>query len=232
MINLETTVYALLGGILPALVWLAFWLREDYKNPEPKKLIVETFLLGMCAVIIVLMLQKWVDIIFPGMTLVAIILWVIIEEVFKFVAAFWGGLRSVEDNEPVDPIIYMITAALGFVALENTLFIFGPLIGQDVTTGVITGNLRFIGASLLHVVSSGIVGVSLAFSFYKSKRRQVVMLVFALILAIVFHSGFNLAILHWNNAGAMLAFSMVWIGVILLLLAFEKAKTVAPRTRN
>jgi len=58
MINLETATYALFGGILPALVWLVFWLREDKKNPEPKKLILRTFLFGMGAVMIVLFFQK------------------------------------------------------------------------------------------------------------------------------------------------------------------------------
>lgn len=227
MINLDTATYAILGGVLPALVWLAFWLREDYKNPEPKKLILETFLLGMGAVIIVLLFQKWVDILFPGRTLLAIILWVILEETFKFMAALFGGLKSTEDNEPIDPIIYMITAALGFVALENTLFIVGPLIGKDFITGIITGNLRFVGASLLHVVSSGIIGVSLAFSFLKEKKKRVIWGIVALILAIIFHSSFNLAIIHGGNSGVMIAFGMVWIGVIFLLLAFEKAKTIA-----
>jgi len=168
-----------------------------------------------------------VDILFPGTTLLAIILWVVLEETFKFVAAFLGGLKSTEDNEPIDPIIYMITAALGFVALENALFVVGPLIGKDVVTSVITGNLRFIGASLLHVVSSGIIGVSLAFSFLKPRGQRVIFAVLALILAIILHSGFNLAIIHWDNDGAMFAFGLVWIGVILLLLAFEKAKMIA-----
>jgi len=227
MINLETATYALFGGILPALVWLVFWLREDKKNPEPKKLILRTFLFGMGAVVIVLFFQKWVDILFPGTTLLAVILWVVLEETFKFVAAFLGGLKSTEDNEPIDPIIYMITAALGFVALENALFVVGPLIGKDVVTSVITGNLRFIGASLLHVVSSGIIGVSLAFSFLKPRGQRVIFAVLALILAIILHSGFNLAIIHWDNDGAMFAFGLVWIGVILLLLAFEKAKMIA-----
>ena len=227
MINLETATYALFGGILPALVWLVFWLREDKKNPEPKKLILRTFLFGMGAVVIVLFFQKWVDILFPGTTLLAIILWVVLEETFKFVAAFLGGLKSTEDNEPIDPIIYMITAALGFVALENALFVVGPLIGKDVVTSVITGNLRFIGASLLHVVSSGIIGVSLAFSFLKPRGQRVIFAILALILAIILHSGFNLAIIHWDNDGAMFAFGLVWIGVILLLLAFEKAKMIA-----
>lgn len=227
MMNLETITYALLGGVLPALIWLAFWLREDKKHPEPRGLLLRTFLLGMAAVIIVLPFQKVVDNWFPGTALAAIILWVILEEVFKFVAAYFGGLHSVEDNEPIDPIIYMITAALGFVALENTLFILGPLIGAEVTKSVITGNLRFIGASLLHVVSSGIIGVSLAFSFYKPKGKRILFTVLAIILAIAFHTGFNLAIVYWNNAGTMLAFGLVWIGAILLLLAFEKAKTIA-----
>lgn len=226
MIEIETVIYALLGGVLPALVWLAFWLREDYRHPEPRGLILRTFIFGMVAVILVLPFQKLVDTLLPNMTFIAIFLWVVMEELFKFGAAYFGGLRSVEDNEPIDPIIYMITAALGFVALENALFLFGSLVGQDIIGSVITGNLRFIGASLLHVVSSSIVGVSLAFSFYKSMWKHVVLTVFALMVAIAFHTGFNLSIVHWGNSGAMLAFGLVWIGVVLLLLAFEKTKTI------
>lgn len=224
---IETITYALLGGVLPALVWLAFWLREDYKHPEPRGLILKTFIFGMIAVIFVLPFQKAVDAFLPGTTLAAILLWVVLEEIFKFTAAYFGGLHSVEDNEPIDPIIYMITAALGFVALENTLFIFGPIIGEDVTGSVITGNLRFIGASLLHVVSSSIVGVALALSFYQSRRKRVFLVSSALILAIAFHTGFNLSIIHGGDPGAMIAFALVWLGVIALLLLFEKVKTIA-----
>lgn len=225
--NAETITYALLGGILPALIWLAFWLREDYRHPEPRGLILRMFLLGMGAVILVLPFQKMIDVFIPGMTLSAILLWIALEETFKFTAAYLGGLRSSEDNEPIDPIIYMITTALGFVALENALFIFGPLVGEDIMKSVITGNLRFIGASLLHVVSSGLVGVSLAFSFYQSRKRRVILTVLAIILAITLHTGFNLSIIHLGNLGAILAFGLVWIGAVFLLLAFERAKMIA-----
>lgn len=227
MIDVEIIIYALLGGILPALVWLAFWLREDYKHPEPRGLILRTFLLGMGAVILVLPFQQAVDSMSPGTTTATILLWVILEEIFKFGAAYTGGLKSAEDNEPIDSIIYMITAALGFVALENALFIFGPLVGEDITRSVITGNLRFIGASLLHVVSSSIIGVTLAFSFYKSRKTRALYTLFALISAIIFHTGFNLVIIYWDNLGAMFAFGSVWIGVISLLFFFEEAKTIA-----
>jgi RsiW-degrading membrane proteinase PrsW (M82 family) len=227
MINFEIVVYALLGGIVPALVWLVFWLQEDFLNPEPRGLILKTFVLGMLSVVLVLPFQKAVDVLIPNMTVLAILLWAILEEGFKFGAAYIGGLRSVEDNEPIDSLIYMITAALGFVALENALFIFGPLIDEDIVRSIITGNLRFIGASLLHVVSSGIIGVALAFSYYQSKKRHMIFASVGVTLAVMTHTGFNLAIIHGSNPGAILAFGLVWIGVVLLLLAFEKSKTIA-----
>lgn len=225
-------IYALLGGILPAIVWLFFWLREDNKSPEPNNLILKTFFFGMLAVIFVIPFQKGVEAIFPELILISILLWAVFEEVFKFIAGYFGGLHSVEDNEPIDPIIYMITAALGFVALENTLFILGPLLGEETTQGIITGNMRFIGASLLHVVASGFVGVSLSFSFYQPKGRRVLKALFALIFAVLFHAGFNLLIIIYGGAGTAAAFISVWAAVLYILWAFEKSKTIAPKTES
>ena len=217
-------IYALLGCVLPTLVWLAFWLHEDYKHPEPRGLILKTFFLGMGAVIVILPFQKVVDTWFPGLTFSAIFLWVILEEIFKFTAAFFGGLQSAEDNEPIDPIIYMITAALGFAALENVLFIATPLLEGLVAESVVTGNLRFIGATLLHVVSSSIIGVALAFSFYKSKKTRMLLVLAGLLTAIAFHIAFNLSLL---SGAEMVPLMSVWLGVTMLLLMFEKTKTIA-----
>src|SRR6185436_12571939 len=114
--NLDTLIYAILGGIVPALVWLLFWLREDRRNPEPDGLIIKTFLLGMLAVVLVIPLQKGVENLFPTLIALQIFLWAFLEEVLKFGAGYFGGIHSVEDNEPIDPIIYMVTAAIGFVA--------------------------------------------------------------------------------------------------------------------
>lgn len=233
MIYSATSLYALLGGILPALVWLTFWLYEDHKNPEPKGLILRTFLIGMAGVVFAREIQLVVkkifgldgDITIGAIPIIVLIIWAAAEEIIKFVAAHIGGLRSNEDNEPIDPMIYMITAALGFAALENTLFIFGWLSDEGITTaaGIIGGNLRFVGASLLHVVSSGIVGVALGLSFYKTKKLRLSYAVLGLIGASAFHVGFNLLISYKPE----FAFGAVWTGVVMLLLAFERVKTVA-----
>ena len=225
----HSIIYALIGGILPALIWLVFWLREDRKNPEPNGLIVKTFLLGMFAVLLVLPFQKGVEMLIPGTTLVTLFLWAFFEETFKLSAGYFGGLHTVDDNEPIDPMIYMITAALGFVALENTLFILGPILGQDIPQSIVTANLRFIGASLLHVVCSGLIGASLAFTFYQSRAHRIAKVVSTVALAIALHTLFNWFILKWSNFGILISFFFVWVGVALLLWLFEKAKSIAPK---
>ncbi len=226
-LNLGAVGYALLGGVLPALVWLLFWLREDKKHPEPKNLILKTFLLGMLSVALVLPFQKGVENLFPGITFTTLFLWALLEEVFKFGAGYFGGLHTNEDNEPIDPIIYLITASLGFVALENTLFILGPLLGNNAVETVITGNLRFIGASLLHVASSGFVGVAIAFSFYSSRTKKWFAVILGLLFAVIFHFAFNALILHLGSYGTTVAFVGVWITIALLLLTFERVKSIA-----
>jgi RsiW-degrading membrane proteinase PrsW (M82 family) len=122
----------------------------------------------------------------------------------------------------------MIVAALGFVALENTLFIINPLLQQDIAGSIVTGQLRFVGASLLHIVSSSTIGASLAFTFYKNKHIKRMSLFGGFLLAVFFHTAFNLFILNAGNLGTFLTFSTVWAGVAILFWIFEKVKTVVP----
>src|SRR3989344_6540894 len=91
-------------------------------------------------------------------------------------------------------MIYMLTAALGFAALENTLFLIAPLANGDITKSLLTGNLRFIGATLLHIAASSIIGAFAAFFFYKSKKIKDAAIFIGLIVAIILHAAFNLII--------------------------------------
>ena len=182
----------------------------------------------MLGVFLVLPFQKGVEMLFPSLMALSLFLWALLEEIFKFGAGYFGGLHSIEDNEPIDPMIYMITAALGFVAMENTLFIFGPLVNNDAAQSFITGNMRFIGASLLHVVTSGMVGASLSLSFYKNWLQRVTYVSAGLASAILFHLAFNLIIINHGDQGTTLSFIAVWVGAALLLLTFERVKRIAP----
>lgn len=215
--------FAPIFGIIPALIWLWFWLKEDI-HPEPNKFVVFTFFMGMLAVMVTLPIQNFTKSFFESNTILLFTIWASIEEILKFVAGFIGGIHSVADDEPIDPIIYMIISALGFVALENTLFLIDPLVKGNMTELLITGNMRFIGATLLHVMSSATVGLFLAISFYKSKLWKRIYGLLGMIIAIILHTGFNLFIINWISGNFLLVFALVWLGIIIILLMFEKIK--------
>ncbi len=211
-------------GILPALIWLWFWLKEDM-HPEPNKFIIFTFLMGMLSVVITLPVQTFIKYIFQN-DILLFVLWAGSEEILKFLAAFVGGIHSKVDDEPIDPVIYMIVSALGFVALENTLFLIDPLLNGKLMEVLITGNMRFIGATLLHVISSGTVGVFLALSFYKDKLWKRIYGILGIIIAIILHTGFNLFIVNLVDTNFFLIFGFVWVGIIILLMMLEKIKKI------
>jgi RsiW-degrading membrane proteinase PrsW (M82 family) len=214
-----------LGGILPAIFWLWFWLKEDKEHPEPRRLIIRTFIAGMIAVPLVIPFQAWVKNTIDNALLV-VILWAAIEEILKLLAAYSAGLSTLEDDEPIDPIIYMITAALGFAAVENALFILTPLQSGHVAFSVITDNLRFVGAMLLHIVASASIGVSLGLSFYKKRLSKIIHCLIGLGIATALHSAFNFFIITSNGNGTFAVFYTLWIGIIILVFCFEKVKAV------
>jgi RsiW-degrading membrane proteinase PrsW (M82 family) len=226
MTDISIIIFSLVGGILPALIWLHFWLREDAYHPEPLYLIMSVFLAGAVSVILVVPFEEMVNNAYFGMNSVIILLWALIEEASKFLAAYFIALRGQEDNEPLDPMIYMIVAALGFVALENALFIRSEFIQGGAVNGILIGNLRFIGASLLHIVSSSVIGSALALNFYKSKKEKFLWFIFAVITAVLIHAAFNMALMSNNDLGMFTIFGAVWLGITALILMFEKVKTI------
>ena len=228
MNELTPVMAALAGGVFPALAWLWFWLREDSAHPEPRRLIALAFLAGMVAVAIVIPLEKYAAT-FLASSIATITIWPAIEELVKFLAAYFSVLNRRDDDEPIDPVIYMVAVALGFAAAENALFLLSPLSGDTVIQTVLTGNLRFVGATLLHVLSSAVIGVALGLSFYKSRTSKFIYVASGVILAFVLHGAFNYLILNTPETHLLRTFGYVWIALIALLAVLEYVKRIHPR---
>lgn len=225
MLDPHALLYALLGGVLPALLWLWFWLKEDAKNPEPRKLIALTFIAGMLAVIVVFPLEKIAFSIIPqGPKLLFV--WATIEEVAKFLAFAFVALKSRFFDEPVDAMIYAITAALGFAALENSLFLLSPFLDGNITSGLLTGNLRYLGATLLHVAAAGILGAFIGWSFYKNFFMRFFSVIAGLIVVTGLHTLYNFFIMYNSGTHAFFVFSILWIIIIMLIFLFDRIKKV------
>ncbi len=228
--NTSALLYSIVGGILPALFWLWFWTREDKLNPEPLQHLLLVFLGGMFIVPLMYPLQKLTFDAF-GLSATTLFLWATFEELGKYVVVALLVLYTVDYDEPIDAIIYMITAALGFAALENTLFMLTPLLEGDLFKGFITGNMRFMGASMLHVVCSGILGYCIAREFNGTKIWKMLWRILGLSIAIGLHTLFNLFIIgDANGSKTFLAFAVVWMVAIVILLLFEKIKKAQART--
>ncbi|TSC71955.1 MAG: hypothetical protein G01um101470_452 [Parcubacteria group bacterium Gr01-1014_70] len=246
-------LYAFLGGMLPALIWLWFWLREDL-HPEPKRLLLKAFAAGAVAIPFVLLAEAFISCsltyLFSDsptplpycrtsdpplrafMSLAGPLMLVgfaTAEEVIKYISAKKFVLKGGDFDEPVDAMIYLITTALGFAAFENIFFLI-PAFGSTFFEGFIVSHLRFLGATLLHAVSSGIVGYAIALSFYKdgSKKRY---LAAGLIFATTLHAVFNILVGTAQETGMSQALSMLILTSLFLIFAFDRVKKIKKASR-
>lgn len=287
MLN-ETNVliFALLGGIAPALFWLWFWMREDRLNPEPKSALFSAFIGGIIAVLLALFFELiiyylladantpinlqspaifWVPLqdfatkhnlinlqinfwdpiqdFFNNLNFFSIynidvkkgflvvIIAPIIEELLKLLFTYNICLRRKINDEPIDASIYMLTAALGFAAVETALFLIGPFTKGNILDALFAGGFRSIGPMLIHLVSSAMLGLFIGLAFYKSKIKKFLYLIVGFIIAVILHSLFNFFVML-NDTTQNITFFWVacfgtWIFVVILLIFFEKVKKIA-----
>ena len=213
-------------GLLPSFAWLIFFLEED-QHPEPKKMIALVFFYGALITIPAIILQFiFRDTIFSSLqigeySLIGFLLFAAIEEILKFMVAYWAIHKSIYFDEPIDAMIYILTASLGFALVEN--------VAVAVTTGnlsqaIVAVILRFVGATLLHALASSIIGYYWARSILeKGKHTLSFFILQGFALATVLHGIFNYLIMSTKDI-------LVYPTIFLILIAlyvfwdFEKIK--------
>lgn len=219
----KTLLLAILSGLIPAIFWLIFWLKqEDKEEPEPTGLIVTSFMIGALFVFLAIWLEKY-SLNFIKNNNAQIIIWSAIEELLKL----FGVMIIIHGNsnvdKPIDYPMYFIATALGFAALENILYLLNPFSVSGTIVGALTGNLRFLGSTLLHAISSAMIGSALGLSFYL-QRYKLIYLFLGIISAITLHSVFNFFIMKGSGENFLSVFGFLWVITIINILIFEKLK--------
>ena len=237
--NITSLIPIIAIAILPSLIWLFFYLKEDM-HPEPRFWLFAIFLIGMALAPLVISLEMAVDKLFDfaAISLGGLLIFIfapIIEEIAKYGAVHLALNKNPVLDEPVDGMIYVIVSALGFAAIENIFATFSFVsIG---TPGYFTNafnflSVRFISAVALHGLASGIAGYYFARFYFPPKvnsKRNPLFIVLGLTLASSLHGAYNFLIVKNDSnlplilTGAILGLAAVW--VIFLFIDLKRRAT-------
>lgn len=216
-------------AILPSLIWLLYYLKKDV-HPEPKRLILYVFFAGAFAAIVGYFFQAGASgfinvfienlphLLFLGLLFQKFIIIAFSEEFLKYLAFFFTMRGHQDLDEPVDFIIYMITAAMGFAAAEN-LILFSSL-GLNITFGEVLqiSLLRFMSATFLHALASGILGVFIVYACRFSKRS---LLFYGLITVTFLHGIYNILVTRVEDIS-----SVFLLALFLIILSFVLSRGI------
>ena len=235
-------------GLAPSIIWLLYFLRKDV-HPESNRMVLKIFFWGILATLPVFLIEigisEELNRLRIPLILVSALNWFVgiafVEEICKYLVVRGKVLKNPEFDEPVDAMLYMIIAALGFAALENILVLFPGretlLFGEIFRQTIIISFLRLVGATFLHTLCSGIVGYFLALSFFETKKQSR-LVISGLGIATILHGFFNISIIGIEKSliiqnSALFYFSLFSIIAILfgsgsfVLFAFKKVKRLS-----
>lgn len=230
-------------GILPSFLWLMFYLRKD-SHPEPKLMILKIFFYGMLSTIPAFFIEVSALWSIKELTLPPFIFSILsiflgvafVEEFLKFAIAKESVLKSREFDEPVDAMIYMIVAGLGFAAGENILVLISAgdqMFKESVLLSPVFFSkifeisiLRFWGATLLHALSSALIGFFIGLS-YKSANSDLFAR-FGLLLATTLHGLYNFSIIKIEGSWQFTIPAIILVGLaIFISFGFNRLKNPA-----
>jgi protease PrsW len=226
----------ILFGILPSLIWLTYYLSKDM-HPEPKKMILKIFLWGVLIALPVFFVQIGLKEILDRVNIdpffYSLIYWFLIialsEEFFKYLVVRVKVFNSPNLDEPLDIMLYMVVAALGFAAIENVLYLFAPVeqimsFSEMINRALIIDFIRFIGATFLHTLCSGVVGYAVAISLCKVKWHKVTFIA-GVLLAVLLHGLYNFSIITLDGYARFgIPVAIIITLAFLVFSGFEKLK--------
>ncbi|MCK4859941.1 MAG: PrsW family intramembrane metalloprotease [Candidatus Omnitrophica bacterium] len=147
-----------------------------------------------------------------------------IEEYLKYFVVKKKVLKSSEFDEPIDAMLYLIIAALGFAAAENIFLLNGLyMTGVPINEILQITIARFLGAVFLHALASGIIGYFLARSLLlRHKRKSFVGL--GILIATCLHGIYNYIIIEigpYNEHSVILIIGLIILMAISVSWAFK-----------
>ncbi|PYE54261.1 PrsW family intramembrane metalloprotease [Deinococcus yavapaiensis] len=190
----------LIFTLLPAAFWFWLFARRDV-HPEPAWLLWRTFAYGALSWALAAALELSVTVVASGVLMMLLVAFV--EESVKLLAAS-TATRDREFDEPIDGLIYAVTASLGFAFVENIAY--GLQYGLEVAA------YRGLVTTLAHALFSAPLGYALAGARFATGRWWRTR---GLVIAVTLHVTFNGLL----TGGAGWEQLLALVGVLALMYA-------------
>lgn len=200
--------------------WFWFILKED-PHPEPRGATALAFLLGAVAVLLSYYGETGLEIIgFNSQNTPKAYFFysALVEEFFKFALVALVIFRLRVFDEPVDAMVYMGFAALGFAFSENFLGL-ANLENGSLSTIFIVALLRSLGANFLHMLASILIGFGY---IYSKLTRRLFPFGFSAAMAVILHFIYNLFIIQ--DGLTFYIFPILWAVFFVVLKEFDLIK--------
>ncbi|MDQ3250625.1 MAG: PrsW family glutamic-type intramembrane protease [Chloroflexota bacterium] len=162
--NLSQGGLLLLGlifSLVPAGLWLVFFYRLDRREPEPKRMVFNVFMVGLLLAAALYqpvvqgmftvdswLYHRWWVRLLGGILIVGFV-----EQFLVYLAVRYGVFEDAEFDERIDGVIYAIAAGLGFATFLNFRYVIERG-GVDLDIG----SIRMVVNALAHASFAGVLG--------------------------------------------------------------------------
>ena len=214
----------LLATILPSILIILFFVNSD-KFKEPKSQIIKIFIFGILITIPAYILNTflgdfWYNNTAVSESLISSFLTAApVEEGLKLSILYYFVYKMKDFNEPLDGIVYGVTASLGFATLENIYYVY--LLADYFET---TSMALAIARSFSTVPAHAVFGIFMGYFFMKyAFIKKGDNLFFAFVIPFVLHGCYNLFISS-NFYAAMLLIIISWIVALRMFSRLKKTQ--------
>ena len=219
-----------LYSLIPIVLIMYYVYRRD-RFPEPPRVVLITFLLGVATIFPISILIPVVEGFAENLDLSgesiyfyqAFIRAAFLEETAKWLVLILFCVKAVEFDEPMDALVYGVAVSLGFAAFENWEYIMSAAYDDELAIASEIAWGRAFTAVPLHALAGVFMGFFLIKAIFNSAYKKINIFL-SLFFPICLHGFYNEILMSPN-------FSSWWIYPLLIVM-FIRAMFVFRKERS
>ena len=227
------TWLTILIAVLPAAILLVYIYFQDVHEKEPIGLLLKIFLLGALSTVPTIIVEYAADaaigLTFGGSRFMyyfvdAFLGVALVEEFFKFMAAYLLTWRNKHFNYKFDGIVYCLFGSMGFAALENILYLFRFGTKYALGLGLFRGVLAIPAHAMCAIFMGYFYGNAKYMKSYGDRKGCRKSLFTGYIIAVSLHGFYDFCLMYQNWLFLVLFVFFVIAADIFTIIRIHKAK--------